>query len=151
MIGTRSILVRGLALVPVVLVAIAWPMSFFINAGVGIANPVVSSLGPGTARDDTMFEATLVRGGLLLIFDGTRTDNIFYDGNTGHASTGWPLYLLLVQRCDGPVVGVPRIVHPATWCGPYVIVPWWVVAVPALVLAWFSARFGRRTRAASGA
>lgn len=141
--------VRRLAITPAILIAFAWPVSFFVNVGVGLGRTSSGAgaiWGPGAAPNNTHFELTLIRGGLLLVIDGTRTDNIYYDGSIGYFTTGWPVYIIGVDRCTGPVVWVPRVVHPATWCGPYIIIPWWLPAAPAAGFAWLGTRRRRRSR-----
>jgi hypothetical protein len=137
---------RRLLVAPLILFVIAWPVSLFLNIGVGLGRPGAGVVwGPGSAPGATIWELTLIRGGLLLVIGGTRTDNIYYDGPTGYMSTGWPVYLLIVDRCTGPIVWVPRIARPATWCGPYIVIPWWFALIPAAPLARLGTRPKRRS------
>jgi hypothetical protein len=135
---------RRLSIVPLVAVLVSWPLSFFLNAGFGVlnSNPAVRAWGPGAAPSSTYAEITLIRGGLLLVINGTRTDDILNGTGGSSWSDGWPVYFLLMEKCSDQVAYWPRYARPAAWCGPYVVIPWWLVLLPAVALA----RWGLRRR-----
>jgi hypothetical protein len=135
---------RRLSIVPLISVLVGWPLSSFLNAGFGVLNgsPAVRAWGPGAASGSTYAEITLMRGGLLLVINGTRTDDIFEGTGGSSWNDGWPVYFLLMEKCSSNVAYLPRYVRPAAWCGPYIVIPWWLVLLPSVALA----RWGLRRR-----
>ena len=135
---------RRFCLVQLLAVLIFWPLSYFVNAGFGLlnGNPSVRAWGVGAAPNSTCFEVTLARGGMLLVINGTRTDGIYYNTSSGSTSWGWPIYFLLMENTNVPAVWFPSYARPAPWCGPYILVPWWLVVVPSALLARWGLRSG---------
>ena len=108
---------------------IVWLSSYLANFGFGV--------GRGTSNHAVLLEVTTVTDGFLVVYNGTRTDNICYDGLTGY---GWgpseAFYLLMVQKHGGRHVLWPRVEHPAKWCGPYTFVPIWMPMLGCVGLGW---------------
>ncbi len=108
---------------------IFWAVSVWQNLGVGI-DAVPRPTGWGTSK--AVIEASLVRGGVVLIAGGTRTDSVAYDPNTGFSEfrpLGGRVYILDVHTVAGPMVWWPRIEQPAAWSGLYIFFPLWPIVL----------------------
>src|SRR5438046_6980713 len=89
---------RRLSLIPLIAVLVGWPASFFIQGGFGLLNLSQAARAWGPAAGSSCFEVSLIRGGLLVVINGTRTDSIYpSDIMSGSMSIGWPVYLLLME------------------------------------------------------
>ena len=115
------------------------------NLGIGIdAAARLTGWGP----DRAFVEASLVRGGVLFVMNGTRTDSVSsYERSTG-ASTfnpfGQRVYVLDVEPVIGKWVWMPRLENPG---GTYLFVPLWPFVVGfGAASFWIVAR--RRARVA---
>ncbi|MBX9737645.1 MAG: hypothetical protein K2X32_12045 [Phycisphaerales bacterium] len=139
----RWLLQRGLAWAGVI-AAFVWYVSLSYNFGFGIVGSQPPAVGGRTARP--WLEASLVRGGFVVVSRGTRTSGIDYDPpssqsyHTSHRA-GW--YTLDIEHVGGPIVWWPSVEPAGPWSGPYVIVPLWPLAIGcgagALVM-WLRAR-----------
>ncbi|MBC7773319.1 MAG: hypothetical protein H7210_12545 [Pyrinomonadaceae bacterium] len=108
-------------------------ISMWQNLGVGIAPPG-SSVAWGC--DKAICEVSMVRGGLLFVFNGTRTDSLIYDHSNGFSQFGGHIYVLDVHTVAGRIIWWPRIEQPAPGCGPYVFMPLWPVVLGCTFGAW---------------
>jgi hypothetical protein len=134
--GRAGLVLLGLAAV----LGLLWASSYWANFGVGV--------GAGSRPQAVFVEVTTVTDGLLIVRDGTRTDNICYDGPTGYEyGPSDDLYLLTIDKACGPHVWWPRVEHPAPWCGPYIFVPLWM---PILVCLALGCAVGFRRRSPPG-
>lgn len=109
--------------------ALVWAISLWQNLGVGVDSTGTPG-GWGTSK--AMFEVSMVRGGVVLIVGGTRTDSITYDPITGFTTSelfGGRVYVLDVHTVAGPLVWWPRFERPAAWSGPYIFLPLWPLAL----------------------
>lgn len=131
----RRITQRALAYAGAV-AALLWVVSLWQNLGFGI-DAAARPTGWGASK--ATVEASLVRGGVLLIFGGTRTDSIAYDPLTSFSMFfpfGGRVYILDVHTVAGPVVWWPRYQRPAPWSGPYIFLPLWPIALGCIAAAW---------------
>jgi hypothetical protein len=127
-------------------------ISFSTPNGVGWATTTLG--GPSGAFstpsvDRKGAEVSLARGGLMLVFNGTRTDASYYDDNMGCGYSGSSLYgpnglyFMHMDRVSAPVVWVPIATHPTTARGLYILIPFWL---PLLIIAAAIPLSLRRTR-----
>lgn len=122
----RSAARRAVELVSLWLViatCVVWVSSYWVNAGIGVGSTSKAKI-----------EISTVPGGLMVVYDGTRTDNITYDDSTGWMMLGEGVYLLVVEKVTGKPVWWPWREWPAAWCGPYTFVPLWMVVVASAVV-----------------
>lgn len=119
--------------------AAVWVPSLWWNAGVGLGAPGMSvAMGMGSANA----EVSLVRGGLLLIINGTRADSVTYDPDENFTCTATEagfhgrLYILSVHTVAGPMVWWPRLERPGASREPYLFVPLWLVMLACFYIAW---------------
>jgi hypothetical protein len=117
--------------------ALLWASSYWANFGIGVGN--------GSAPNGHFVEVTTVTDGLLIVRNGTRMDNICYDGPTGSGyGPSEYLYLVTIEKTGGPHVWWPRVEHPAAFCGPYIFVPLWMPISVSLGLGCALALWRRR-------
>jgi hypothetical protein len=111
------------------ILAFIWGTTYFTNSGIGVGK------GTLTRRDAAILEITTVTDALLVVCDGSRTDNLCYDGPTGFSyGPSEMLYYLDLDTLRGPHVLLPWVQRPAIWSGPYIFVPLWIPIVACLVL-----------------
>ncbi len=123
---------RSIALWTAVISGLLWALSHWRNVGFGVHFGATGGWGPRRAD----VEASLVPGGFLAIFQGTRTDGI-YEGPTSYTTYGDTFYWLDVGQITAPVVIWPRLRTPGIPAGHYCYVPWWMVTVSSMFGVWW--------------
>lgn len=109
------------------LCAFLWLLGYWASVGIGV--------GKSPSPHGHILEVTTVTDGLLIVHNGTRGDNICYDGPTGYSSgPSEYLSIVIIDKIGGPHVWWPRIERPAPWCGPYTFVPLWIPLLAFTVL-----------------
>lgn len=129
--GIRSLL--RVCVILSLLGGVLWIASLWNNVGIGLDSATTPSRW-GTSK--ATLELSLVRGGVLIIVGGTRTDLIAYDANTSFSlhQIG-RIYFLDVGTVAGGHIWLPRVQRPAAWSGPYFFVPFWIMILPAAFTA----------------
>lgn len=128
---------RSVALWSAVALLACWCLSFQTQCGVGIHTRPTWGWGPSKSN----VELSLVRGGLLCILGGTRTDCIGYDSRSGYSTFGDTLYFLEVDTPGRAVIWWPRFTRPAPWSGTYDFYPFWLLIAPcAALVGWLRPR-----------
>jgi hypothetical protein len=128
-----------------VVVGLLWLASHFEAVGIGVGRIEPPGWSGGllsaAAQDRCNVEVSLARGGLLIIVNGTRTDDVYYDQNMSSSRWGGNgLYYVEMGDVAAPYVWWPSSVRPETWAGLYTLVPFWMVegvALGLLGLTWW--------------